>query len=264
MDGNLAAAYKSQSQRARIVTERWGQQNLYCCNCSASRLFQLRNNSKAGDFECTGCGCWYQLKSQRGKIQGCVAGGAYQSMMEAIRNDRTPNFYFLQYEWQTWQVKNLLLVPHFAFPPSAILKRKPLSLTARRAGWIGCNISLQQIPADARIPIIVDGNIVPTAEVRKQFRQVKPLKDVPAAGRGWTLEVLAAIRSLNRAAFSTKDAYALAPGLQALHPANRHVSEKIRQQLQVLRDIGFLVHLSRGEWKLKQPITLDQAVGSEV
>jgi hypothetical protein len=53
-------------------------------------------------------------------------------MMNAIRHDETPNFYFMQYELATWRVKNLLLVSSFAFPPSALIKRAPLSSTALR------------------------------------------------------------------------------------------------------------------------------------
>jgi type II restriction enzyme len=43
---------------------------------------------------------------------------------------------------------------------------------------------------------------------------------------------------------------AFAPQLEQLHPNNRHVKDKIRQQLQVLRDRGFLVQVSRGVWAL--------------
>jgi type II restriction enzyme len=60
----------------------------------------------------------------------------------------------MQYELATWRVKNLLLVPSFAFPPSAIIKRKPLAPTARRAGWVGCNIALNRIPVEARIWLV--------------------------------------------------------------------------------------------------------------
>jgi type II restriction enzyme len=38
--------------------------------------------------------------------------------------------------------------------------------------------------------------------------------------------------------------------LGKLHPDNRHVKEKIRQQLQVLRDTGLLLHVERGCWRL--------------
>jgi Dam-replacing HTH domain len=29
-----------------------------------------------------------------------------------------------------------------------------------------------------------------------------------------------------------------------------YIKDKIRQQLQVLRDLGLLIHLGRGEWRL--------------
>jgi hypothetical protein len=51
--------------------------------------------------------------------------------------------------------------------------------------------------------------------------------------------------------FSNEDAYTLAPHLKKLHPRNRHVTDKIRQQLQVLRDLGFIFHISEGIWRLK-------------
>ena len=170
--------------------------------------------------------------------------------MNAIRNDETPNFYFMQYELATWRVKNLLLVPSFAFPPSAIIKRNPLSVTARRAGWIGCNIALHRIPIEARIAIVTESSISPESDVREKFRRVKPLKEISVAQRGWTLDVLNAIRRLGKTEFTTADAYAFTRELERLHPDNRHVRDKIRQQLQVLRDLGLLLHVERGCWRL--------------
>ena len=35
----------------------------------------------------------------------------------------------------------------------------------------------------------------------------------------------------------------------ALHPDNRHVRDKIRQQLQVLRDLGLVEFLGRGRYR---------------
>ena len=37
MTGKLAAAYQSGSHRARIVTEAWGESNLYCPNSDESQ-----------------------------------------------------------------------------------------------------------------------------------------------------------------------------------------------------------------------------------
>jgi hypothetical protein len=39
--------------------------------------------------------------------------------------------------------------------------------------------------------------------------------------------------------------------LEKLHPDNRHIRDKIRQQLQVLRDMGFLIQPERGVWRVK-------------
>jgi Dam-replacing family len=75
----------------------------------------------------------------------------------------------------------------FAFPSSAIVKRKPLSQSARRAGWVGCNFALDRIPLEARIGVIRESQIVSENAVREHFRRVKPLKDDSIKERGWTL-----------------------------------------------------------------------------
>jgi hypothetical protein len=45
--------------------------------------------------------------------------------------------------------------------------------------------------------------------------------------------------------------YAFKRELEQLRPDNRHIRDKIRQQLQVLRDRGFLIQAGRGVWQLK-------------
>jgi len=154
MTGELAAAYTSGAQRARVVTEAWGEKNLFCPNCSSPKLTWLEPGHPASDYSCPNCKFCFQLKSQKSRLGDSITDGAYAAMMNAIRHDELPSFYFMQYELATWRVKNLLLVPSFAFPPSAIIKRKPLSLTARRHGWVGCNFALNRIPVEARIAIV--------------------------------------------------------------------------------------------------------------
>ena len=197
MTGALAADYHSGAQRARVVTEAWGESNLYCPNCSSPKLTWLEPGHPASDYSCPACGFWYQLKSQKSRIGDSITDGAYAAMMNAIRHDELPSFYFMQYELATWRVRNLLLVPHFAFPPSAIIKRPPLSRTARRAGWVGCNFALNRIPADARIPIVTESRISLAAEVREKFKRIKPLKDISITQRGWTLDVLNIVRRIS-------------------------------------------------------------------
>jgi len=186
----------------------------------------------------------------------------------------------------SWEVRDLLLIPSFMFSESAIIKRKPLAATARRVGWVGCNIALNRVPAEARIFLVrttvasprrrtgvapvsdfristrvfQDGDrcdacptqtvITSPEEVRAKYKRVKPLENISVTQRGWTLDVLNAIRRLGKTEFTTADTYAFTRELERLHPDNRHVRDKIRQQLQVLRDLGLLLHVERGIWRL--------------
>jgi type II restriction enzyme len=190
------------------------------------------------------------LKSKSSPIGDRLVDAAYEAMRRAILNDATPNLYALHYERASWRVRNLILVPHFAFSISAIEARTPLAAHARRAGWVGCNIVLKNIPPDARIRLVSDGIPAPPDTVRDSFRRLKPLGEISVKERGWTLDVLSVLRSLGKATFTNGDVYAFAPQLEKLHPNNRHVRDKIRQQLQVLRDRGFIVQVERGVWAL--------------
>jgi Dam-replacing family. len=50
--------------------------------------------------------------------------------------------------------------------------------------------------------------------------------------------------------------YGFEAKLGAIHPENRNVRPKIRQQLQVLRDMGFLAFSGRGAYR-KVPLQVD-------
>jgi type II restriction enzyme len=247
---HLALDYKSPSQQARVVTEAWGRDNLYCPNCPSPILNSAPNNTQAFDYVCPSCGLSFQLKSKSSPIGSRILDAGFEAMMKAIREDRTPNLYALHYNRSSWQVQNLILVPHFAFAASAIEARKPLSLGARRAGWVGCFIVLENLPPDARIHLISNGMPASSDQVRKSFRRLRPLKEITVKDRGWTLDVLRIVRSLGKKEFNNDDVYSFAPQLEKLHPNNRHIRAKIRQQLQFLRDRGFLVQVHSGSWML--------------
>jgi type II restriction enzyme len=243
--------YKSASQRARIATEAWAKTNLYCPACICSHIVPTCVNNPAIDYDCPNCRSPFQLKAQSHVFSRRIVDAAYSTMVRAIQENRTPNLFALHYEPSGWRVANLILIPHFAFPLSAIEKRAPLGPSARRAGWVGCNILLHAIPPDARIAIITNGRPVSPKEVRREYARVRPLAALDAKQRGWTLDVLNAVRSLHKAEFTLPEAYGLERSLAQLHPANRHVRDKIRQQLQVLRDLGLLEFVGRGRYRLR-------------
>ena len=113
-------------------------------------------------------------------------------MKRDILEDRTPNLFVLHYELDTWAVRTVLLVPHFAL--SAVERRKALAPTARRAGWAGCNILLDKIPVHARIPIVNQGTPQTPREVRSCYNRLRPLEKLQVEKRGWTLDVLQVVQ----------------------------------------------------------------------
>lgn len=250
MPAHLAVDYKSLSQKARVVSESWGEANLYCPNCSSPSLNSAPNNTKAFDYICPKCKLTFQLKSKSSAFGTRILDSGYDAMISAIKDDRTPNLYALHYNKNSWQVENLILIPHFAFSTSAIEARKPLSPNARRAGWVGCFIALDKIPSDAKIQLISNGRYVSDAHVRKCFNRLRPLKEINSQERGWTLDILRIIRSLGKKEFKNSDIYDFESQLHKLHPDNNHVQAKIRQQLQFLRNKGFLMPVQRGIWAL--------------
>jgi len=246
------AAYTSRAQRARVATETWAHENLYCPNCNSRELDRTPANTAALDFICPGCAAAFQLKAQSSPFSHRIVDAAYSAMVRAIRGNATPNLFILHYDASNWTVANVIVIPHFAFPLSAIEKRKPLGPHARRAGWVGCNILLDAIPADAKIRVVHAGTALPRKTVRHEFARVRPLAKLDVEERGWTLDVLQEVRSLDKELFSLADVYAHEEKLSRLHPDNRHVRDKIRQQLQVLRDLGFLEFLGAGRYRLRQ------------
>jgi type II restriction enzyme len=243
--------YKSNSQRARVATETWAGENLFCPNCPSPKLAPTATNSPAIDYFCPDCLSPFQLKAQSRALAARIVDAAYSAMFQAIEENRAPNLLALHYESDAWKVSNLILIPRFAFSLSILEKRKPLGSKARRAGWVGCNILLTNIPPDARIPLVVSGVPVSPREVRQKYARLRPLADMKVERRGWTLDVLNVVRSLGRPKFALADVYAFEKRLAQLHPDNKHVRDKIRQQLQVLRDLGILSFIGDGEYRFR-------------
>lgn len=233
-----------------MSTEPWVLENLFCPSCPSPNLSPTRANTEAIDFLCPRCEEPFQLKSQNHKFGRKILDAAYSAMIRAIQRDQTPNLFAMHYDADAWRVLDVLLIPRFVFTEGAIEKRRPLSPTARRHGYVGCNILLDAFPADARIPLVLDGRIANCADVRRHYKSLAPLARLDVKKRGWTLDVLRAVESLKKEEFSLDDAYSTEAHLSRLHPANRHLRPKIRQQLQVLRDLGLLEFLGPGRYRL--------------
>lgn len=246
---HFGQGYKSPSQKARRITEPWGAGYLYCCACPSDRLNPEKANAQVSDFLCPDCVERYQLKSQSKKLGGRILGSNYQKMVDAILGNRSPNFFLLHYQIPEWIVRNLLVIPRFAISPSVIIERKPLSASARRSNWTGYVLDVGLIPESAKIPLVVEGTEIPRRVVRDQYARIAKIQALKPEQRGWTLDVLRCVESLPNEVFTNDDIYAFEPELAKLYPGNHHIQPKIRQQLQVLRDRGFLKPLKPGHWQ---------------
>lgn len=248
---NLADKYTSQSQKIRVLTENWVDNRVYCPNCGHLDIDKYGNNKPVADFFCSNCKEDYELKSKKESVGTKIVDGAYRTMIERLRSTNNPNFFLLNYNLNDFSVLNFLVIPKHFFIPEIIEKRKALSQTARRAGWVGCNILLQSIPQTGKIFFVKNKQVEPKEKVLTEWQKtlfLREEKEIKA--RGWLLDVMMCVDKLERKDFSLDEVYAFENELSKKHPDNRHIKDKIRQQLQVLRDKGYLEFSSRGNYRL--------------
>ena len=251
LDKQLITNYKNASQKARILTEQWVDKSVFCPNCGHLDIDKYPNNQPVADFFCSNCKEDYELKSKQGGVGAKILDGSYRTKMERLRSSSNPNLFVLNYDLQHLCVLNFFVIPKHFFVPEIIEKRKPLAPSARRAGWIGSNILLQNIPQTGKIFLVKQQQIEPKAKVLAEWKKTLFLREErEIAARGWLLDVMRCIEKVGKHTFALGDIYMFEKELSTLHPDNQHIKDKIRQQLQVLRDKGYIQFTSRGNYQL--------------
>jgi len=248
----MADGYSSNSQKIRVLTENWVNEYIYCPNCGSS-ILGYENNRPVADFYCPNCNEEYELKSKKDKLGKKIVDGAYTTMIKRLKSDSNPNFFFLNYDKTSLDIINFLVVPKYFFVPEIIEKRKPLSSSARRAGWTGCNILLDTIPDSGKIFYIKDGKNESKDKILDNWNKTSFLKHIGTLqSKGWLLDIIKCIDRLKKSSFLLLDIYQFEDFLKLKHPDNNNIQAKIRQQLQLLRDKGYIEFESRGKYKLKK------------
>ena len=243
-----AGADKKGSQKTRGITETWAARELYCPFCGCSRLNKFENNKPVADLYCPRCGAEFELKSRKKRMDAKISGGAYGKMIERLRAENSPHFLMLEYD-PGWVVRNLWLVPRYFVTETLIERRSPLRASARRRGWVGCYILWRKIPEEQRVPLILGNAECGPDSVQAALREMGFMVGDMRRRSGWQADVLACIGRLPDDTFVLADAYAFEEELARLHPNNRHVKDKIRQMLQVLRDQGLIEFLGDGMYR---------------
>lgn len=248
LDTNLATGYTSNSQIARLMTENWVLNNSYCPNCGDLPLNEFENNRPVADFYCKRCNEEFELKSKSGKLSNTITDGAYSTMIERINSDNNPNFFFLTYS-KDLKVDNFLIVPKHFFTTDIIIKRPPLAETARRAGWIGCNIDISKVAEVGRIFLVKNSQKINEELVKETFQKTLFLRNKSHDAKGWILEIMNCIDLIKKDTFTLDEVYKFEQKLKLKYPNNNYIKDKIRQQLQLLRDKGIIEFVGRGRYK---------------
>lgn len=239
--------YKSNSQIIRVLTEYWFLNQMYCPCCLNLKIKNFPNNTKGADFFCSNCQNEFQLKSSKNKFKNKVLDGGYNTMKDIILNNKSPNFFLLNYSISDWYIKHLILIPKFFITFSMLEKRRPLSASARRAGWVGCNFLIERLPNEGKIPIIQNEKILDKEEINKTWRKMFFFNSTKPEFRGWTSDILKIVEELP-IKFSLNEVYEYEKYLKEIHLSNKNIKPKIRQQLQILRDNRVIKFLSNGNY----------------
>ena len=226
--------YKSASQQVRGMTESWLGQNAYCPNCGRQPITQFENNRPVADFYCQDCAEQFELKSKSGQSAGrSVADGAYQTMIERIQSEQNA-------------VRQLVLIPKHFVTTAMIVPRK--QGIPNRPNYIMCSMNIGSLPESGKILLINQGQAIPPETVFKQWRQYLFLRQQKTEKKGWLLAIMKCADRLPEK-FSLKQMYEFETELSAQFPENKHIKDKIRQQLQILRDQEKIEILGNGHYR---------------
>lgn len=86
-------------------------------------------------------------------------------------------------------------------------------------------------------------------DVHNKYMQSCMLKIDNVQYRGWMMDVLQCIEKLGND-FTLRELYDFVPYFKGRHTENNNIEAKIRQQLQLLRDRGFIDFIAPGHYKI--------------
>ena len=144
--------WKSKSRIIGEACEDYVKNTIKCIRCN-NNFEKCKPNEKSKDLICISCNQKYQIKAKnvsykqvnniKCKKQFRTIGGEYSTTLNSI-NEKI-DYLIILYEKQSYKILNVLYITNENINSSCIIPRKPLSSTAKRAGWQGCNILFDNI-----------------------------------------------------------------------------------------------------------------------
>lgn len=137
--------WKSNSRIIGRAGELYCCYNLKCVTCKSLDWLECKTNEKSKDQICKNCSKKYQIKCKsvnekqytdilKNKKIKCL-GGEYNTTLKSI--EENIDYIFLLYD-KKYKILDVISIEHTNVKEENIIARKPLSQTAKRAGWQGC------------------------------------------------------------------------------------------------------------------------------
>ncbi|MBQ6972914.1 MAG: hypothetical protein IJP86_11255 [Synergistaceae bacterium] len=118
-----------------------------------------------------------------------------------------------------------------------------------------------EIPIIGKIPVIEAHAERDKDSVLENYAQAVRFKVGNMNLRCWLMDVMRCVDRIRNETFSLYDIYKFTDELRRKHPENHNIDAKIRQQLQYLRDKGFIEFLGDGLYQEDSNFTSYQPSG---
>ena len=110
--------------------------------------------------------------------------------------------------------------------------------------WVRKVLSQMQPKQPISNPSLINS----TDEIENDIIEI-PQNIIYSSLKGWKLEVYKCLESIPSHTFSLNEINSFEKTLQNIYPENNHIKDKIRQQLQYLRDLGLIEFKGKGLYK---------------
>ncbi len=145
--------WTSESRIVGEACEYYIKNNVNCVRCNDKNFEKCKTNEQSKDLICINCNQKFQIKAKsvtqkqvnniKNKNKFQTIGGEYSTTIKNI-NEKI-DYLIILYEKESYKIINILFVKNENITANCIIPRKPLSITAKRAGWQGCYILFENI-----------------------------------------------------------------------------------------------------------------------
>jgi type II restriction enzyme len=145
--------WKSESRIVGEASENYTKDNIKCLRCNENNFKKCKTNEQSKDLICISCNQKFQIKAKsvtqqqvnniKTKNKFTTLGGEYSTTLKNI-NEQI-DYLIILYEKHTYKIISMLYIKYENINFKCIIPRKPLAITAKRAGWQGCTFIFDNI-----------------------------------------------------------------------------------------------------------------------